>query len=356
MNQKAFVTGVTGFVGANLARLLLERGYEVRALVRKNADRGNLPEDPRFTAVEGDLRDANSIVNAMKGCKLVFHVAADYRFWAKNPQELYDSNVVGTANLMKAASDLGVSRIVHTSTVGAMGLANQPEPCDEKTPEDPGQFTSHYKRSKLEAEQVALDFGKQGLPVVIVNPSTPIGAWDRKPTPTGKIIVDFVNGKIPAYVETGLNFANVRDICEGHLLAAEKGRIGERYILGGENITMVRFLDLIAKECEALGMIGAPNRAPSIRIPYRMAWLTGLVSTTWSDLVTHREPAVALEAVKMSKRYMYFDSSKAIRELGLPQTPIAGAIRNALLWFHAQGYFKRIQYQNTERTSYVSTH
>jgi dihydroflavonol-4-reductase len=353
--SKAFVTGVTGFVGANLARVLLERGHEVKALVRASSDLGNLPTDAKFESVVGDLRDADSVYLAMKGCDQVYHVAADYRFWANDPRELYQSNVGGTENIMQAAGATCVEKIIYTSTVGAIGLADQPRPGNEETREDPGQFTSHYKRSKFEAEQVAFKYAKKGLPVVIVNPSTPIGAWDRKPTPTGKIIVDFVNGKMPAYVHTGLNFADVLDICEGHLLAAEKGIVGERYILGAHNLSMVDFLDRVAKECYSLGMIGAPKKAPSVRIPYRMAWLTGVVSTAWSDYVTHKEPGVALEAVKMSARFMYFDSSKAVRELQLPQTPIEKSIRQALQWFFANGYFSNISLTNVERKSYVSS-
>jgi dihydroflavonol-4-reductase len=337
VSKKALVTGVSGFVGSNLARLLLERGYEVRALMRKQSHPGNLPKHQALESMEGDLQDANSLKRAAKGCDEVFHVAADYRFWAKYPRELYLNNVTGTENLLRASGEAGVSRIVYTSTVGAIGLADEPKPCNEDTAEDPGQFDSDYKGSKFEAEKVALRYAKEGLPVVIVNPSTPIGPWDRKPTPTGKVIVDFVNGKIPAYVETGLNFADVRDVCEGHLLAAEKGRVGERYILGGHNLSMVQFLSLLAHTCRELGISGAPAQAPSMRIPYSVAWLTGLVSTAWSDYVSGLEPKVE-------------------RELGYQIHPIEPALGDAINWFLAEGYFnKQVAQVQTERKAYVSS-
>ena len=328
----AFLTGVTGFVGANVARTLLDKGCEVRALVRKGSDRGNLPVNPRFVAIEGDLRDPQSLKRAVRGCHEVYHVAADYRFWAANPKELYDSNVTGTENLLKASLDAAIERFIHTSTVGTVGLLHQPKPCDEDSPYDPDQLTSHYKRSKFQAEQVALSYVDKGLPVVVVNPSAPIGAWDRKPTPTGKIIVDFMNGKMPAFVETGLNFVHVRDVAEGHWLAARQGKIGRRYILGHRNLSMHEFLTMLA------GITG--RKAPRFRIPYSMAWLVGWASTSYSTTISGKPPAVPLEAVKMSKRHMYFDSSRAVRELGLPQTPIETAIQDAVGWFAKNDYFQ----------------
>jgi dihydroflavonol-4-reductase len=330
--KRALITGATGFVGANLARLALERGRVVRVLVRKGSDRRNIPESSSVEIHEGDLRDADSVRKATQGCDEVFHVAADYRFWAKSSKELYESNVDGTRNLLEAARLEGVQKFVHTSTVGTIGLSRAPLPCDEATAEDPSQWGSHYKLSKLQAERLAIDAAAKGMPVVIVNPSTPIGPWDRKPTPTGKIIVDFVQGKIPAYVHTGLNFVHVRDVAEGHLLAAEKGKIGERYILGNQNLTMVEFLRLLGK------LTG--RKAPRFRIPYSIAYAVGAVSTAYSDYVSRKEPSIALEAVKMSKRYMFFDSSKAIRELGLPQTPIQEAAQDGLDWFSKNGYLQ----------------
>lgn len=326
----ALVTGATGFVGANVARLLLEQGYELRCLARPGSDRRNLPAHPAMRIVEGDLREPVTLRKAVQGCREVYHVAADYRFWVPRPRELYESNVAGTANLMRAAGDAGVSKIVYTSTVGTVGLSSLPEAADEETPAIAGQFDGHYKRSKHQAEELVMEFARQGLPVVVVNPSTPIGAWDRKPTPTGRIIVDFINGKIPAYVDTGLNLAHVRDVAWGHLLAARRGRVGERYILGGTNHSMIEFLALLAQ------LTG--RSAPKVRLPYGMAWCIGWASTRLSDWVTRRAPAVALEAVRMSKRHMYYDSSKAIRELGLPQTPIREAAREALSWFSRNGF------------------
>jgi dihydroflavonol-4-reductase len=280
--------------------------------------------------VEGDLRDPASVKRAVEGCHEVYHVAADYRFWARDPKELYDSNVGGTENLLQAAQAGRIEKFIHTSTVGTIGLLHQPQPCDETSPFDPRQFTSHYKRSKLQAEQVALKYVQRGVPVVVVNPSAPIGPWDRKPTPTGRIIVDFVLGKMPAYVHTGLNFVHVRDVAEGHWLAAQRGRVGERYILGNRNLSMREFLGLLAART------GRP--APRLRIPYRVAWLAGCLSTGMAA-ATGRPPAVPLEAVKMSQRFMFFDASKAVRELGLPQTSVETAVSDAVEWFANNSYF-----------------
>ena len=326
--QKVLVTGASGFVGANVARLLVERGEDVRALVRPTSDRGNVDGLPVEIAV-GDLRDADSVRAAVRGCRRVYHVAADYRFWARDPRELYRSNVDGTRNVMEACLAEGVERVVYTSTVGTIGLSALPRPCDEETPLLPGQLTSHYKRSKVEAEKAALAYVACGLPLVVVNPSAPIGAWDGKPTPTGQILVDFARGKLAGIVDTGLNIVHVRDVAEGHLLAAERGRVGERYILGNRNMTLAE----IAAELSAL--TGRP--APRLKLPYAVAWAAGAVSTAVADLVTHRPPAIALEAVRMSRRRMFFDPAKAVRELGLPQTPVRKAFEDALAWFEAKG-------------------
>jgi dihydroflavonol-4-reductase len=328
---RVLVTGATGFVGANVARLLLERGAEVRALVRAGSDRRNVEGLPVELA-EGDLRDAEAVRRAVKGCQRVFHVAADYRFWVRNPRELYDSNVAGTRNVMEASRAEGVERVVHTSTVGTIGLGALPRPCDETTPFAPGQLTSHYKRSKLEAERLVLEHAARGLPVVVVNPSAPVGPWDVKPTPTGRMLVDFARGKLPAYVDTGLNVVHVRDVAEGHLLAAERGRIGERYILGHQNLTLAEILAELGR------ILGRPP--PRLRLPYACAWAAGAVSTAAAYL-TGRPPAVALEAVKMSRRHMFFDASKATRELGFAPTPARGAFEDALAWFAERGYLDR---------------
>jgi dihydroflavonol-4-reductase len=323
------VTGATGFVGANLVRHLLENNRQVKVLARPGSDHRNF-DDLQVTLCEGDLRDRKSLKSAVHQCDEVFHVAADYRFWAANPEEIYQSNVQGTQNLLDECLDQRVAKVVYTSTVGAIGLSSQPDPCDESTPMDPSQVTSHYKRSKIDAEKVAVRMAERGLPLVIVNPSTPIGPWDRKPTPTGKVIIDFARGKMPAYVETGLNFVHVRDVARGHLLAAERGRVGERYILGNQNLSLGEFLARVSPFVK--------RDAPRVKIPYAVALASGWVSTAWSDWVTKTPPAVPIEAVKMSKRFMYFDSSKAVRELGYEQTPIDEAIRDAVEWFSDNGF------------------
>ena len=331
--SKALVTGVTGFIGANVARALLDHGREIRVLIREGSDRRNVPSGDGVELFQGDLRDGPRVAEAVKGCEEVYHVAADYRFWAADPKEIYDSNVEGTRHLLEGAHKHGVSRFIHTSSVGTIGLADQPRPCREETGYAPGQFTSHYKKSKLQAENLVLDYVKRGLPAVIVNPSTPIGPWDRKPTPTGQIIVDFMTGKLPAYVKTGLNFVHVKDVAQGHLLAAKKGKLGERYILGNANLSMHAFLSMLGKLTD--------KKAPRIRIPYSVAFLVGAASTGYAHAVSKKAPKVPLEAVKMSKRFMFFDSSKAIAELGLPQTPVEVAAADALDWFEKNGYFAR---------------
>jgi dihydroflavonol-4-reductase len=325
---RVLVTGASGFIGANVARALVERGHEVRALLRPTSDRTNVEGLP-VEVVLGDLRDADAVRRAVKGCSRVFHVAADYRFWARDPRELYDANVRGTVNVMEACLAEGVERVVHTSTVGTIGLSALPRRCDEETPLLPGQLTSHYKRSKLEAERAALSCAARGLPVVVVNPTAPVGPWDVKPTPTGKILVDFAHGRLPAYVDTGLNVVHVRDVAEGHLLAAERGVPGERYILGHENLTLREILGMLA---ELLG-----RRAPRVRLPYAVAWAAGAVTTALAE-VTHRPPAFPLEAVRMSRRRMFVDAGKAVRVLGLPQTPARVALQDALRWFAERGY------------------
>jgi len=327
--RKVLVTGATGFIGANVARLLVERGEDVRVLVRATSDRGNVEGLPVEVAV-GDLRDPDAVRRAVQGCHWVFHVAADYRFWARDPRELYQSNVEGTVHVMDACLAAGVERVVYTSTVGTIGLAAHPTPCDETTPLLDGQVTSHYKRSKLEAEQAALAYAARGLPIVAVNPSAPVGPWDRKPTPTGQVIVDFARGKLPAFVDTGLNIVHVRDVAEGHLLAAERGRVGERYILGHRNMTLAEILAELAE------ITGRP--APRVRLPYAVAWTAGAVSTAVSTWITRRPPAVALEAVRMARRRMFFDAGKAVRELGLPQTPVRAAFEDAVAWFEQNGF------------------
>jgi dihydroflavonol-4-reductase len=329
--RRSLVTGASGFVGANVVRVLLERGEDVRVLVRDGTNRANLDDLPVEAAV-GDLRDPEAVRRAVRGCRRVFHVAADYRFWARDHRELYASNVQGTINVMEACLAEGVERVVHTSTVGTIGLAALPTPCDEETPIAPGQLTSHYKRSKLEAERAALSYVARGLGVVVVNPSAPIGAHDVKPTPTGQVLVDFANGKLPAFVDTGLNVVHVRDVAEGHWLAAERGRVGERYILGHRDMTLAEIF------AELGAIIGRPP--PRVRLPYFVAYAAGAISTGLAAL-TRRPPAIALEAVRMSRRRMFFHPGKAVRELGLPQTPVRSAFEDALAWFAQRGYIAR---------------
>ena len=274
--KPVLVTGASGFLGWHVARCLTGRGYTVRALLRP----GKLVDDLPLEPVAGDLRDAASLERAVSGCGLVFHVAADYRLWAKDPQELYRSNVDGTRNLLFAAQRAGVERVVYTSTVGCIGIPSGGIG-DENTPVSVFDMVGHYKRSKFLAEQVALEFARGGLDVTIVNPTAPIGDHDLKPTPTGKIIVDFLNGAMPAFIDTGLNVLDVRDAAEGHLLASQCGRTGERYILGSENLTLAQILQQLA------GIAGRP--APTLRLPYAVAYCAGICSTAWAGM--DRPPA-----------------------------------------------------------------
>lgn len=296
----------------------------MRALAR---DPGRLRELD-VDAVKGDLRDPASLERAVSGCSAVFHVAADYRLWAKNPDELYRSNVDGTRNLLQAGRDAGVERVVYTSTVGCIGIPEN-GPGDEDQPVSLEQMTGVYKRSKFLAEQTALQFAREGFPVVIVNPTAPVGDHDFKPTPTGRIVVDFLRRKMPAYVDTGLNVVDARDIAEGHLLACERGRVGERYILGSENLT----LQGIFERLERISGI----KAPSVRIPYAVAFAVGAVNTAWANL-TGTEPRAPLDGVKMSRKKMWVTHDKAARELGFRPGSADIALVRAVEWFRANGY------------------
>ena len=319
------VTGATGFVGWHVARKLIEQGVRVRALAR---DPSRLRELPEAEAVLGDLRDRASLDRAVEGCGVVYHVAADYRLWARDPEEMYRSNVEGTRSLLEAAQKAGVERVVYTSTVGCIGLPQGSLGCED-TPVSLDEMTGPYKRSKFLAEQVALDFAAKGLPVVIVNPTAPIGDHDFKPTPTGKIVVDFVTGRIPAFVDTGLNVVNVRDVAQGHLEACRRGRVGERYILGAENLTLEQIFGTLA------GIAGRP--APKQRIPYGVAYAAGVVSTAWANL-TGREPLAPLDGVRMAKKKMWVSHEKAALELGYAPGPARGALAQAFEWFQGNGY------------------
>ena len=315
------ITGASGFLGWHVARLLLERNYHVRALVRPTSGVPELPVE----ILRGDLRDPASLASAAAGCSLVFHIAADYRLWAKDPRELYQSNVEGTRNLLTAAKKAGAQRIVYTSTVGCIGIPHDGIG-DETTPVTLDDMSGDYKRSKFLAEQVALEFARAGLPVVIVNPTAPIGDHDFKPTPTGKIVLDFLRGEMPAFIDTGLNVVNVRDAAEGHLLAAEKGRPGERYILGSENLTLAEILQRIAKI--------AGRRAPTLRLPYPVAYCAGACSTAWAG-ITGKPPRVPLDAVRMARKKMWVSHEKARRELGFDPGPAGQALALAVEWFNA---------------------
>ena len=319
--KPALVTGASGFLGWHVARLLVERGRAVRALVRT----GSRVPELEVETVTGDLRDAASLQRAVAGCDLVFHVAADYRLWARDSRDLYRSNVDGTRNLLAAARQAGVDRVVYTSTVGCIGIPHGGIG-DESTPVKLKDMAGDYKRSKFLAEQVALEFARDGFPVVIVNPTAPIGDHDVKPTPTGKIVVDFLNGDMPAFIDTGLNVVDVRDTAEGHLLSSEKGRPGERYILGSENLTLAQILEKLA------AITG--RKAPTTRLPYAIAYCAGACSTAWAG-ITGTPPRVPLDAVRMARKKMWVTHAKAGRELGFAPGPADGALRRAVEWFRA---------------------
>jgi dihydroflavonol-4-reductase len=327
--MKTLVTGGTGFVGANVVRALLNHGAEVRALVRPRSDTRNL-DSLDVELVAGDLRDRSSLEAALDGCDTVYHVAAMYALWASNPKEIYDCNVTGTVNLLEAAEMAGVQKIVYTSSVATIGLPKDGTPGTEAVPLRPEDMVSHYKRSKYLAEQEVLKYAQRGFPVVIVNPSFPVGPWDMKPTPSGQLIVNFLRGKIPAYVDTGLNVVDVEDVALGHLMAAEKGQIGERYILGHINLTLPELFKLLE---QVSGV-----KAPRIRMPYGCAYLSACISEVVARTMTHKPPFVTLAGVKLSRKRMFFDASKAVRELGFPQTPAFEALSKAVQWFRAHGY------------------
>lgn len=329
------VTGATGFVGSAVARALIARGHALRALVRPHSDRSNLV-GLDVEEVEGDLRDAPSLARAVTGCDAVFHVAADYRLWAREPDDLYQNNVTGTINLFDEASKAGVERIVYTSSVAVLGLgsssgsAGQVAPCDEDTPVSLSEMIGHYKRSKFIAEdQVQRRIANDGWPVVIVNPSTPIGARDVRPTPTGRVVLDASNGRIPAFVDCGLNVVHVDDVAEGHMLALEHGVIGERYILGGEDLTLEQILGQVATLCG--------REAPRVRLPHWAVMPIALASETWCRLLARGEPLATVDGVRMARKMMYFSSAKAKRELGYETRPAAKAIEDAVVWFRTQG-------------------
>jgi dihydroflavonol-4-reductase len=324
------VTGAAGFLGSHVARQLVARGDEVRVLLRASSTNRAIA-DLSLEYVTGDLRDPRSLDRAMKGVKRVFHVAADYRLWAKRSREIYDSNVGGTKNLLEAAKRAGVEQLIYTSTVATIAV-DRPQLPNEFTDAKLEEMVGHYKRSKWMAEREALNAAKGGLPVIVAMPTTPVGPWDWKPTPTGKIILDFLNGKMPGYVETGLNFVGVEECAAGHLLIAEKGKVGERYLLGGENLTLKAMLDILAR---ITGL-----SAPSLKIPHGLALGVAYANTVFSRLLG-REPGIPIEGVKIARHMMFVDSSRAQRELGFTSGPVAAALERAVRWYDANGYIAK---------------
>jgi dihydroflavonol-4-reductase len=325
--MRAFITGATGFVGANLARLLLERGYEVRALVRGESRLDNL-QGLGVEPVVGDLCDP-ALADLMQDCQVVFHVAAHYSLWQADRDTLYRSNVLGTRNILAAARAAGVERTIYTSSVAAIGVPGDSRIADETYQSSVDKLVGYYKKSKYWAEQEAHAAVQQGQDVVIVNPSTPIGPWDIKPTPTGDIILRFLKRQMPFYLNTGLNLIHVRDVAEGHLLALEKGKTGDRYILGNENITLQQMLEMLAE----ITKIPGPKGTIPAWIPLGVAWIDEQVLARLG-----KKPSVPLDGVRMSQQLMFYDASKAKQELGLPQTPVRTALEESANWFIEHGY------------------
>ena len=327
--MRTFVTGGTGFVGGAVVRRLLEVGHQVRALVRPGADTRQLDGLP-VERVEGGLLDCDSLRRGMEGCGWVFHVAALYSYWGHTWDQFYEANVEGTRQVLEAARQQGVERIVYTSSVSALGFREDGSPANEETPSSLDDRIGPYQRSKFLAEEVARDFAHRGLPVVVVNPCSPVGVGDHKPTPTGQIIVDFLNGRLFGYLDTGLNIVDVEDVAAGHLLAAERGQVGQRYILGGENLTLKRILDLLSE---------VSGRPPvRLRIPHAVAQCWSYVDVAMAKLNPRRTPTATPDKVRLARRYEFFDPGKAVRELGLPQTPARVALRKAVEWYRTHGY------------------
>jgi dihydroflavonol-4-reductase len=321
------VTGASGFLGSHVARQLVARGDDVRVLMRASSTNRAIA-DLSLEYVTGDLRDSVSLDRAMKGAKRVFHVAADYRLWAERSKDIYDSNVGGTKNLLAAAKRAGVEQLIYTSTVATIAV-DRPQLPNESTDAKLEEMVGHYKRSKWLAEKEVLSAAKNGLPVIVAMPTTPVGPWDWKPTPTGKIILDFLNGKMPGYVETGLNFVGVEECAVGHLLVAEKGKVGERYLLGGENLTLKAMLDALSR---ITGLA-----APRLKIPHGLALGVAYASTAFSRLIG-REPGIPVEGAKIARHMMFVDCSRAKRELGFQPGPVAAALDRAVRWYEANGY------------------
>jgi dihydroflavonol-4-reductase len=323
------VTGAAGFLGSHVARQLVARGETVRVLMRPSSSNRAISDLP-LEYVTGDLRDAASLERAMNGVKSVFHVAADYRLWAKKPQEIYDSNLGGTKNLLAAARAAGIEQLVYTSTVATIAV-DRPELPNESTDSKLDEMIGHYKRSKWMAEQEVLRAAKEGFPAIVAMPTTPVGPWDWKPTPTGKIILDFLNGKMPGYVDTGLNFVGVEECAAGHLLVSERGQVGERYLLGAENLTLKGLLDVLAE------LTGLPS--PSMKIPHGVALSVAYVESAFARMIG-KEPQIPVEGVKIAQHKMFVDCSRAQKELGFQPGPVSAALERAVRWYQANGYVK----------------
>lgn len=327
--MKTLVTGSTGFLGSSVLRELINDGREVKALIRKGTSKKNITGLDVEIAY-GDLRDIESIRSALNGCDILYHVAAYYSLWDRNKQLSHEINVKGTRNILRAAKEKDLKKIVYTSTVGCIGLNEDTTPATENTFFNKNTLSNDYKKSKYQAEQVALEFARDGLPVVIVNPSTPVGPRDIKPTPTGKIILDFMNREMPAYIDTGLNLIDVKDCARGHILAELKGIPGDRYILGNQNMTLLEILITLEK---ITGL-----KAPRIKMPFWVALSAGWACEMVANHLTGKPPSIPLAGVKMAKYYMYFDSSKAVNTLGLAQNPVENALRKSVDWFKENNY------------------
>ena len=327
--MQAFVTGATGFLGSHVARALAEQGADLRLLVRQSSNTKNIA-DLKADLVTGDLRDPASLEKGIAGCDAIFHVAADYRLWVRDPNEMYRSNVEGTRAVLEAARKNSVRRVVYTSSVATMGFTSNGQPAHENSPVSLDNMIGPYKRSKFMAEQVAIEAARAGQDVVIVNPTTPVGERDIKPTPSGRIIVDFLKKKFPAYVDTGLNLVDATECARGHIAALEKGRSGERYILGGENLTLKQILDKLA------AITGLPS--PKVRVPYVLALATGVVDEVITGRIRGREPRATIDAVRMGRKKMFVSSAKAERELVWKNVPVDDALRRAVEWFKANDY------------------
>ncbi len=329
--MKALVTGATGFVGGNLVRELLKQGYQVRALVRETSSRKNIDGLDVEIAV-GDLCDRASLDRAMDGCEVLFHVAASYAFWTPDPAAVYETNVRGTENILAAAGSAGIQKVVYTSTESTIGIERHDLGTEEREA-TLGSLSGHYKKSKLLAERVALRMCAEGLPLIVVNPTMPMGPWDIKPTPSGQVVVDFLNGRMPAYVNTGLNVVDVGDVATGHILALEKGQIGERYILGNKNLTLRDILGVLE---QITGI-----RAPNVCIPIWLALGAGYADELVRGKILKRPPRIPISAVKTARKFRHFDCSKSIQQLGFPQTPIEEALSRAVSWFRQNGYVRQ---------------